>query len=96
MMNTYELIFILEKDIEETQKKITEYITAVEGKIHTTEKWGKKDFAYPLKKRSSGYYFIWRVSLDQKKTPLFMKKMDHAEDILRYLLIKSDARNSKS
>lgn len=95
MMNTYELVFILEKDTEETQKKITEYLTAAEGTMHTTEKWGKKDFAYPLKKRSSGYYFIWHVSLHQKKVPDFMKKMDHSEDILRYLLIKLKVKNSK-
>lgn len=93
MINTYELIFILENDTEETQKKITEYLTAVKGTISAAEKWGKKDFAYPIKKRSSGYYFIWRITLDQRKTSDFKKKMDYAEEILRYLLIKSKARN---
>lgn len=96
MINTYELVFILENDTEETQKKITEYLTTAKGTINTAEKWGKKDFAYRLKKQSSGYYFIWRIALDQKKVPDFMKEMDHTEDIMRYLLIKSQARNQKS
>lgn len=95
-MNAYELVFILKEDNETTTNKLKTYITEPGGVIKTAEKWGKKDFAYPIKKLTSGYYFIWRIDLSENKISELKKKMDYDEEIVRYLLIKSEARNSYS
>lgn len=94
-MNTYQFVFILKKDTEETLKKIAEHLQKEEGTISTSEKWGKKDCAYPIKKHTSGYYFEWHISIDQKKIITFKKKMDYDEDVLRYLLIKLKIKDKK-
>lgn len=67
---------------------MTERLQAVEGTLIKSEKWGKKDCAYPIKKHTSGYYFEWKIMMDQKKISAFKKKMDYDEEVLRYLLIK--------
>ena len=91
-MNIYQLVFITAQDTEEAQKKITECVTTEKGEVIHTEKWGKKDFAYPIKKNPSGYYFEWHITMDKGKIPVFKKKMDSDENVLRYLLIKSNIK----
>lgn len=87
-MNSYELVFILKEDKEETTNKIKKYIEDLTGKIQSSEKWGKKDFTYPIKKLKAGYYFLWKINFSQDKIQEFKKKLDFDEEIVRYLLLK--------
>ena len=91
-MNNYEAIFIVKSDKEENIEKVTnqiiENITDNKGKISKTEKWGKKQLAYPIKKHKEGAYIKLNFSLD----PLQVIKLDRAcklnSAILRALIIK--------
>lgn len=86
-MNSYELVFILKEDKEDVLNKIKQIILDLKGKITSQEKWGKKNFAYRIKKIPSGYYFLWRINITKDKIQELKKKFDFAEDIIRYLLL---------
>jgi len=86
-MNSYELVFILKEDKEEILNKIKQTILDFKGEIFSQEKWGKKTFAYRIKKLSSGYYFLWKINVAKDKTQALKKKLDLDENIVRYLLL---------
>ncbi len=80
----YQLIFLLKKkEEEEIIKKIIENL----GKIITTENWGEKILAYPIKKSRRAFYFNYIIELEPKKTFELKRKLNFEEKLLRYLLL---------
>lgn len=86
--NLYELVFILKEEKEEILENLKKLIESIKGKIVSQEKWGKKNFAYKIKKFTSGFYFLWQISTEPKNISPLKKKLDINDDILRYLLLK--------
>lgn len=93
MSYTYELALILSTKLaDEKQKKILEevkkYITSGNGNTEEAKLFGKKKFAYPIKKEAEGFYYIMNFSLPGKESAPLVKKLNLNEGILRYLLIR--------
>ncbi len=91
--NHYESVIIINAALEDTQientiKKIEDFITNNGGKIIDIDKWGRKRLAYPIKKSKSGYYVIYRFTApaDMIKKLERIYKLD--ETIYRFLTIK--------
>jgi small subunit ribosomal protein S6 len=55
-----------------------------------TSDWGKKELAYPIKKKNDGYYFLLAVKLPKKTPAELDTKLKLEEGLLRYLLVKKD------
>lgn len=89
MMSSYEFVFILKDQSEETLGKVQGYLTALEGKVNGQDAWGKKTFSYPIKKLPAGAYFDWQIELDTQSFRELCKKLDYDEDVLRYLIFKN-------
>jgi small subunit ribosomal protein S6 len=92
-MRKYELCLVISSDLtsENSQKlitKIKKIITELEGQILKVKEWGRKEFSYPVKKKTSGNYFLWEIELSEKAIGNFTKKIKLEEEVLRYLLIK--------
>lgn len=86
-MNSYELVLILKDDKEKSLKNITQLLEEKKGSVVKTDNWGKKTFAYPIKKTLSGFYYILNLNAEKNVIQDFKKKLDYNEDVLRYLLI---------
>lgn len=86
--NTYELVLITRDEKPEQLDSVKTVITSLEGNVSEERKWGKKRFAYPIKKESTGYYQTWMVSLGSTHVSPFKRKLDLDENVLRYLFIK--------
>ena len=87
---SYELIFITKEDKEDIFKTIDRLVSLSGGEVANKEGWGKKSFAYPIKKLSGGYYFAWGLALPQNNLKTFEKSLRFDEDILRYLLLTNN------
>ena len=95
MLNQYETVFICtpvlsEPQVKETVKKFKEII--VEGgaeSIHE-EDWGMKKLAYPIQKKSTGFYHL----LEFKANPAFINKYEiefrRDERVIRFMTVKLD------
>ncbi len=62
-MNRYETVFIATPVLSETQlaemvSKFQGIIAESGGTVEHTEQWGLKKLAYPIEKKSTGYYFL--------------------------------------
>lgn len=62
-MQTYETLFIIDPDLEESELTKTidvvqEIITAGGGTILKVERWGRRQLAYMIRKKREGYYVL--------------------------------------
>lgn len=89
-MRIYELMLIVRPDIDVTEKKAEELtkklLEKVGGKLASLTVWGKKAFAYPIKKATEGTYIIVKVTGSIKSGDL-EKEIRMGSDILRFMLI---------
>lgn len=96
-MRAYELTLIVSPDLssEEQKKqleKIKKIIGDLGGKSEEEREWGKRELAYPIKKKNVGYYFLWRITLPAEKSSEFDRRIKLEEGILRYLLVKLEEK----
>lgn len=52
--------------------------------------WGQRRLAYPIRKNREGYYILFDAKLDSERLSDIDRNMHHAEDILRYMIIRKE------
>lgn len=92
-MNSYYLTLVLKSDLEEKERKalldsISKKVSGTEGKIVKEDLWGVRSLAYPIKRKTSGFFAHFEISADPKDVKGLDKTLRVEEDILRYLLIR--------
>ena len=94
-MNQYETVFILTPVLSDVQMKeaVEKFkgILAAEGaQIINEENWGMKKLAYPIEKKSTGFYQL----LEFKAEPTVIEKLElnfrRDERVIRYITVKLD------
>ena len=90
-MREYELVFIIEPDMEETEieeivSNVQGWITEGGGTVDKTDLWGKRTLAYPIRKQSEGHYVLMDVSLAPTFGQELERNMRFYEPVMRYLL----------
>lgn len=95
-MPYYETVFIARQDLTESQvKDMTEHfskvITDAKGKIHKTEFWGLKNFAYKINKARKGHYVLLELDTEAEALHEMERQMRLHEDIVRFQTIREDA-----
>lgn len=96
MSNQYETVFILnpvlsDKQIKEAVKKYKGLLTKHKAEIVHEHEWGLRKLAYPVRKKSTGYYFLIEFKSDNGAVIADLElayKRDEA--VLRYMTIKLD------
>jgi len=95
MLNQYETVFILtpvlsDIQMKETVEKFKALILEDGGEMVNEENWGMKKMAYPIQKKTTGFYQLFEFKAD----PTFVKKLDvnfrRDERVLRFLIFKLD------
>ncbi len=95
MTNQYETVFILtpvlsEQQMTETVEKFKALFTEKGAELLNEENWGMKKMAYPIQKKSTGFYTL----LEFKAEPEVIERLEIAyrrdERVLRYLTVKLD------
>ena len=93
-MRHYEVVFIVHPDqSEQVPAMIERYktlVTARSGAIHRLEDWGRRQLAYPIQKKSTGFYYL----IEFKSEGDIIKDVELAfkrdERIIRFLTVKLD------
>jgi small subunit ribosomal protein S6 len=94
-MNSYETVFILTPVLSDDQAK--EAVQKFEGemksfgaKIKHSENWGLRKLAYPIQKKSTGFYFLVEFEADGTVVADYELMMKRDERVLRFLTVKMD------
>lgn len=97
MMRAYELMVILEGDLDETTahdwvKSIVDSITKAGGTVHgKPDWWGRRQFAYPINKKNYGYYAVFNVVAAGGVLDDFERSLRIADDVVRHKLLRLPA-----
>ena len=91
-MKPYELLLIITPDHDENEAEaLTEQVKGIienGGTLLKLDPWGKKRLAYPIRKRSEGYYVLYIF----ESAPSFVAELNQAlhviETILRYMIVQ--------
>ena len=94
-MNQYETVFILtpvlsDVQMKEAVEKFKDILVAEGAEIINEENWGLKKLAYPIEKKSTGFYQL----IEFKAEPTVIQKLEinyrRDERVLRYMTTKLD------
>lgn len=96
-MQIYELtvIFPTEK-VKDASEKLEKTVKDAQGKVAEKQDWGIRDLAYPIKKKLEASYLFYQLELPAERVNPFARLVQNDEDVLRYLLVKSNIKNQKS
>lgn len=91
----YETTFILTPDLsgdehKETVEKFVNMIKENNGAIHNVEHWGMRKLAYPIAKRTNGYYAYIEFRTYGDFIPKLEQSYRYDEKVIRYLTVKLD------
>ena len=95
-MTTYETVFIMnpvlsEDQVKETVKKFVDHIKANKGKITNEENWGLKKLAYPIQKKSTGFYHLFEYSAENGELIADLEvAFKRDEKVIRFLTTNLD------
>ena len=94
-MNQYETVFIVtpvlsEDQMKEAVKKFEDHLANKGAEIVHEEHWGMRKLAYPIQKKSTGFYQLIEYKAEGDVIADLETELKRDERILRFLTVKLD------
>ena len=95
MLNNYETVFIMtpvlsEEQMKETVSKFEKILLDNKCEIVHQENWGMRKLAYPIDKKSSGFYHLFEFKAEGSFVKDWEIQFKRDEKILRFLTVALD------
>ena len=95
MLKQYETVFIAtpvlsEEQMKETVQKYTDFLTERGAEIVYTNNWGMRKLAYPIKKKTSGFYYLIEFRAEGSVIADLEVAYKRDERLLRFLTVSLD------
>ena len=95
-MTNYEVLFIIDPALEDEKKEATieavKEIIAADGEVGNVDVWGMRKLAYPIQKKSEGYYVV----IEFQGNPSLPKELDtrlrSSDNVMRHLIDNKDQK----
>ena len=95
-MTNYEVLFIIDPALEDEKKEATieavKEIIAADGEVGNVDVWGMRKLAYPIQKKSEGYYVV----IEFQGNPSLPKELDRrlriSDNVIRHLIDNKDQK----
>ena len=89
-MNNYETVFILnpvlsDEQAKDTVEKFVNVLTKANAEIINTENWGLKKLAYPINKKSTGFYNLIEFTAEPQVINTLETEYRRDESVMRFL-----------
>jgi len=90
-MQKYEIVYIVHPDLDEgpfgeMNERVAGWITDGGGKITKTDVWGKRQLAYPIRKKNEGNYVLLETQIDPAMCAALERNFNLLEPVMRYLI----------
>ena len=94
-MNNYETVFILtpvlsDVQMKEAVEKFKDLLKAESAEIVNEESWGLRKLAYPIQKKSTGFYQMIEFKADPKVIKKLEVNFRRDERVIRFLTFKQE------
>ncbi|MBQ3983300.1 MAG: 30S ribosomal protein S6 [Bacteroidales bacterium] len=95
MVNRYETVFIVtpvlsEEQMKETVEKYTNFLKEHGAEIVYTNNWGMRKLAYPIKKKTTGFYYLIEFNAEGSLIADLEVAYKRDERLLRFLTVSLD------
>ena len=95
MIKQYETVFIAtpvlsDARMKEAVAKYTGFIKENGGEIVYEEDWGLRQLAYPIQKKTTGFYYLIEFKADTQLIELLETQYRRDEKIIRFLTFAMD------
>ena len=95
MLNNYETVFIMtpvlsDDQMKETVKKFQAFLKEKGAEIVYENNWGLKKLAYPIQKKSTGFYYLIEFKAEGTLVAELETAYKRDERLLRFLTVKLD------
>jgi len=90
-MKKYEIMYIVKDGLDEEARKaqiekLHSILTKNGAKVTDVKEWGTRNFAYPIKKMTKGYYVVIKVTADEAALKEFARKAKIDANVVRHLI----------
>ena len=93
MLRQYEAVYIFDPGLEDPaiNERLDRFHSLL-GKPAdlTVDHWGRRQLAYPIGRKETGYYVVARYNADAKQLPEYERALRLDDGIIRYLLTLHD------
>jgi small subunit ribosomal protein S6 len=93
-VKNYEAVYIFDTQVPEDRinEKLEKYHAlltgaAGAGEVTATDHWGRRQFTYPIKRATAGYYVVAQFRSKPQALPEFERLLKLDEELLRYLVV---------
>jgi len=93
MLNNYETVFITNPvlsapQMKEAVDKFKSIITGGKGEVVHEEDWGLRKLAYPIQKKSTGFYYLLEYKVEGELINKIETEFRRDERVMRFLSVK--------
>jgi len=94
-VHEYEVVYVAQSGLDDEgvntlNQRFTQIVANYGGQVNSTEPWGRRNLAYPIKKNVSGHYVLQRFQIPAAMTTEVERFLRLNEDVIRYLVIRTD------
>jgi small subunit ribosomal protein S6 len=98
-MRAYELMVIFESGLEDLAiddqvKQVTANIGTRGASVASTDRWGRRRFAYEIDHRTEGYYVVWELTADGADLEGLERSLRLADEVVRHKLVRLPDREA--
>ena len=99
-MRAYEVVYIFDSQLtdERVNEKVARYhaqLTDTGGaEVSAVDHWGRRQLAFPIRKRTNGYYVVAQFRAPTDALPEFERLLKLDEELLRYLVVLHEGEPS--
>jgi small subunit ribosomal protein S6 len=92
-MRAYELMVIFESGlddqaIDDQVKSVAAQVAARGATVATTDRWGRRRFAYEIDHKNEGYYVVWEITSDGADLEAIERSLRLADEVVRHKLVR--------
>ena len=92
-MRAYELMVIFDSGlddlvIDDQVKSVTAQVATRGGTVASTDRWGRRRFAYEIDHKTEGYYVVWEVTADGADLEALERSLRLADEVVRHKLVR--------
>ncbi|HEY9558290.1 MAG TPA: 30S ribosomal protein S6 [Acidimicrobiales bacterium] len=92
-MRAYELMVIFDSSlddlvVDEQVKSVAAQIATRGASVASTDRWGRRRFAYEIDHKTEGVYVVWEVTADGADLEGLERSLRLADEVVRHKLVR--------
>jgi len=94
--NQYEITVLyhpdLEIDLEKATARVEKVFTDNGATVVSTDNWGKRKLAYPIKKLEHAVYILYMVEIPSESVRKIEALLNITDEVIRFLIVRPDLK----